>query len=555
MKKSTEKTAVNPLSRLKSIQQRVIWGSRPSSKLYGTNLVTLNDNEFVTFSGSNLLIFENGTAFSRKARIVETKELSILNPRVICVSKDGKFLAIVVKTKSESDPTEINILIYHSGNHFQDTAKCRPIKFNAGPLLRPGETVDVSAIAFSHDSMYLACSTNIPSAGILIFEQYKGTVFQTVATDSTVVSLSFHPTDANKLLGTGEANLVKFWKFTSKSVHIAAVTGLKKGNTTYTAHGWITPYAENTIVVGTNTGMVATIQNCEQRVQGAQAFSSLTAGSTTIGVSQIMVRGDHVIVSSTKNVIVLFELRRTVVQKYLGLTAVVVPLKYYQLTDMSRICGIQFCFKDSITAYSLMAVSEDSACLLDMITDQDLNSSVKTNAETEDEYPVIDWKEVKASKTLFSFHSGGIQSLSLATRSKLFVTSSFLDSTVRCWTYDDPTTYNCSWLIEPFHDRIDEIPFYVDAHPSGLQVAFACETEVREYAIADNSLDLIRKFQVRNSFQSVAGIPVVITQSVSMVKYSQGGHLMAVVTGKVAQVFHLHTYEDETNPSSKFISF
>jgi WD40 repeat protein len=540
------------LVRLKSVQQRVTWGGKTSSKLYSSNLVILNDNEFVTLAGSNLLLFENGSVLSRKARIVETKDISVLYVKLICVSKDGKFLAAVLKLAKESDTSEINIQVYHTSNHLQENhVKSRLIKYSALTHLRPAESIDTTCVAFSHDSSFLACSTNITSIGIVIFEQYKGTVLQTISTESVPISISFHPADPNKVLATGEQNLVKFWKFTAKSVHIVNVVGLKRGSTTFTTHGWIYPLAENTIVVGTNTGFITTIQANEQRVQFQQAFGTMASGTNSIGVGQILVRGDHVIVSSTKNLIVLYELRRIVVQKYVGLTAILVPLKFYQISGINRICGLQFCFKDSITAYSLLATSEESVSFLDIVSDSDLNSSsLKPSTDQGDDFPLIDWKDVEATKILFSFHSGPIQSLNVGLRSKVFITSSFLDCSVRCWYYDEPSTFNSSWLIEKFHERIDENPFHVDLHPSGLSISFASESEVREYAICDNQLDLIRKFAVRNPFQGTSGIPVVITQSVSLVKYSQGGHLIAVVTGKIAQIFQLNALEDENSPTS-----
>jgi WD40 repeat protein len=428
----------------------------------------------------------------------------------------------------------------------QDVSKPRVIKYSALVPFRVGESIDATAVSFSNDSMFLACTTNCPAVGILIFEQFKGTLYQTITTDSIPSAISFHPTDSNKILVTGEQNLVKYWKFTSKSVHIAAVTGLKRGNNNYTAHGWIPPYAENTIAVGTNTGFVVTIQNCEQRAPVQYLFGSTDDGQI-IGVNQILVRGDHVIVSSTKNMIVLFELRRVVLGKsYGGLTAVLVPLKYYRIMDLDKIYGLQFSFRDSITAYSMVACSNNCVSVLDIISDLDLSGAGMKKNEDFNDPQGLEWTDV-VSKPLYYFHSGNIQSLSLASTSKLFLTSSFQDSTVRCWNYDEPSTFNSCSLLENYKDRPDENPFHVDLHPSGLHAAYACESEVREYAIADNQLDLIRKFGVRIPFQGPSGTPVVISQPVSLVRYSHGGHLIAVVTGKIAQVFHLYIQDNESS--------
>ncbi len=541
-----EAVVINPSARLKGVQHKVIWGGRPAHRVHSSNVVTLMDNEFITLSGSGLLLFENASVFNRKSKIIDCKDMNILYVKSLAVTKDGKFLAAVVKLNRE-DNTEINILIFHTKNHFQDFVKPRSIKYSGGVHLRPGENLETTAIAFSHDSVYLAVATNIPFIGILIYDQYKGSIFQTITTDSIAISISFHPTDANKLLGTGDQNLIKFWKFTAKSVHLASVSGLKRGNHTYTAHGWVAPYAENTIVVGTNNGFVTTIQNCEQRVAAQQVFGS--AGNNPIGCLQMLIRGDHVIVSSTRNLIVLFELRRIVIQKYMGLTCVMVPLKFYRINDINRICGLQFCFKESITAYSMVATTEESMVVLEMITDSDLSGAgMKKNdghPESQDSFEMIDWFDCTSSKVIGQFHNGAVQSLSIATRAKTFVTSSFQDGSVRVWYYDEPSMYNYAWIVENYRDRMDENPFHVDIHPSGLQVAFACENEVREYAVCDNGFDIIRRFIIRNAFQGPGGAPVIINQPVSLVRYSQGGHMIAVVTGKVAQVFHLYHPDDD----------
>jgi hypothetical protein len=77
-------------------------------------------------------------------------------------------------------------------------------------------------------------------------------------------------------------------------------------------------------------------------------------------------------------------------------------------------------------------------------------------------------------------------------------------------------------------------------HPSGQFVAFACEDEVREYALTDARLELVKRFSTKVPFTGPGGTPFANTQPVSLVRYSHGGHLVAVVCGKLAQVFHLY---------------
>ena len=69
-------------------------------------------------------------------------------------------------------------------------------------------------------------------------------------------------------------------------------------------------------------------------------------------------------------------------------------------------------------------------------------------------------------------------------------------------------------------------------HPSGLYVAFACEGDVREFAITDSSLDLMKKTSTKTSFVGPTGIPFNITQPVSLVIFSE--HTVCLID----MVFH-----------------
>ncbi len=61
---------------------------------------------------------------------------------------------------------------------------------------------------------------------------------------------------------------------------------------------------------------------------------------------------------------------------------------------------------------------------------------------------------------------------------------------------------------------------------------------VKEFAITDQNLELTTTISTRTPFFGPTGIPFSITQPVQLVRYSTGGQYIAVVTGKIAQVFH-----------------
>lgn len=542
--------------RLKGVNARVVYSGRvletPSQ-----NIVTLSDNEFITLAGSNLLIFENSSVYSRKANILDSHLIDVSQIDHICISREAKYLGLVVKLKN-NERNVINIYVFHTSNHMQDFLKPRHIKYTTKLNLRTYETLQVNCIAFSSNSAFLVCGMNQPACGIIIFEQFKGSVYQTIATESVPISVSFHPMDDAKIIVAGEDNLIKFWRFTAKSFHAAAVNGLRKGSHTYCCHEWIQPYSENVLVVGSTAGFLSVIQNCDQRIPAISMFGESVDDYPTVtpssAITQLLVRGDHVIASSRSNMIVLFELRRVMISKsFVGLSVVLVPLAHYRIQNVEAICGLQFCFRESVTSYAMVATTMDSILSLDIIQDSDLSEDLLLHSDQENNK--IEWREIMPSKPITSFHSKGIQSLSIAAYGKVLMTSSYQDQTVRFWNYDSNSIFNNSWLIESYKDRpIDDTPFFVDLHPSGLHVVCAYETEVKEFAICDNQLDLMRRFGVKSAFQSTSGIPIVISQPVSIVKYSNGGHLLAVVTGKICQLFHMFKCDENSVNQGKFIA-
>lgn len=654
-------------AKLKVIKHQNIWGNRTFSSWYTPNLITFNDNEFIMASGSNLFLFENGSVHSRKSRIISTYSEDILYVRLMTLSSCRKYFAVDIRKKNHLN-NEINFLIYHTSNHFLDYPKPREIsyKINENSLkflpqdyekingisfpTQNKPSVQVLSLVFSASSNHLACSTNQSQFGILIFQQIKGVLLQSIDTgDSIPLSISFHPNDDFKIFACGSNGLAKFWRFNAKTVHVAPIVGLRKSAIlTHTVHTWLDSSKDSVIIVGSEQGMLSIYQNCEQKVPSIQVFkgrnnlSSLDsspslAGSPSItslsdcSISQILHKGDNLLVISPTNRVILLQIRRIQLNKGMSnLTTIVQPLAAYSINGIDRILGIQFCIPESLTSYALMLVTNNFISTIDMITDRALSgeefngsknddnnnfdtfdlfllgendnefslenfklnddkknqnenenekneenngsneNEAENNENEEDEDKILDinpdeivWQEVNHDKPLLFFHSKSIQSLSVSTKGNLFFTSSYDDSTMRVWDLNSVSLFDTCWLSEDFSDNIDEKPFHAVLHPSGMQIASGTESEIREYAIGDEQLQLIRRFGVRIPFAGhevkgangevvSTGVPVIISQPISKIRYSNGGHLLAVVTGKVAQIFHMYnTDSDSVNPESK----
>ena len=70
-----------------------------------------------------------------------------------------------------------------------------------------------------------------------------------------------------------------------------------------------------------------------------------------------------------------------------------------------------------------------------------------------------------------------------------------------------------------------------------------------EYAITNNRLEMTRKLPTKLALTTPTGEPFVNTSPVSIVKYSHGGHFIAVVTGRLVQLFHLYNLDYTTDKS------
>jgi WD40 repeat protein len=231
-------------------------------------------------------------------------------------------------------------------------------------------------------------------------------------------------------------------------------------------------------------------------------------------------------------------MRRVLVSKGLNvLSTNLVPIAKYKFPQVESICGVQWSIFESLNHHGMTIATPSSIIYIDVVGDGDRGAAtLNNNSETG-----LEWTELTSEKILFQFHKGGVHSLSLATQSNTFVSGSFDDSTVRFWDYNTPSSFHSAEVIESFLEKKDENPFHVDMHPSGLFVACACEYEVKEYAVTDSCMDLTRRISVKQPFTGPTGIPFMVTQPVSLVKYSHGGQYLAVVTGKLAQIFHLYS--------------
>lgn len=563
--------------RLKTVQPKAVWGCR--SLADKKSVVAITDYEYAVAIGTGIMLFDNNTHGLRKTYLVNSHTTDVLFVTKLVLSFDGKYLATVVKMKNEDGHT-INMLIYAVEYLRVEYRAPKLISYRNPSYVVGGEKLELNCVAFSHDSQYIALGTNIPSIGIVILDHKKGEVFQVIPTSSPPGHITFNPTDPFKLCVTGNAGLFQFWRFTQKSVHLAPVVGLRGHSLNYTNHVWIPPYTDGLVIASTSSGLLSLVMGGEQKGHNVHVFGAPAVQPQAHGgahalkdkhkendqiehkpdehsVLHILVRGDVILALSPYNEVVAFEVRRVLQSKGINtLSPTLGLLKRYKLTNIDELLGIDWCIRDSVTSFSVVGMSRNSVFQLEVIGDIDLEVSAGINtvsaADAAKDHSA-EWVYISNEQYIFKYHGAEVHSLSLSGRTNTLVTSSYTDATVRVWNFNSPSSYRGSWLVESFADHPQDNPFHVDMHPTGTLAVFALEGEIREYAVTDEHLELYRRFNIKGPFTGPTGTAHVISQPVSIVRYSNSGQYFIVVTGKLAQVFCTNISEYSQGGGKKYI--
>lgn len=532
------------------------------------SIVAIADYEYIVPVGPGLMIFDNNPHGTRKTHLVPTHHNDVICVTQMALSYDGKYLINVVRVRNEDDHS-VHLLVYTIEHLRVEYRSPRLITYRNPSYVVGGGKMEISCVNFSHDSQYIAIGTSVPAVGVVILDHKKGDVFQVIPTNSLPNHITFNPMDPCKLCVTGNNGLFQFWRVTAKSIHLAPVVGLRGHNLNYTHHIWIPPFADGLVIASTSSGLLSIVLGGEQKGHNVHVFGQQAANPAHAkdahhhhhnhhhhqehrpdehSIMQILVRGDIILALSPYNEVVAFEVRRVMQSKGINtLSPSLGLLKRYRLTNVDELLGIDWCIQDSATSFAVVGMSRQTVFQVEVIgdIDQEVSGGITAGDAVKDAISATsaEWVNISNEQLVFKFHGGEVNSLAISARSSTLVTSSYADATVRVWSTNTPSSFRGSWLIESFADRPQENPFHVDMHPSGLLCVCATEGEVREYAVTDEHLELYRKINIKGPFTGPTGTAHMITQPVSIVKYSNGGQYIVVVTGKLAQVFSTNVLE------------
>lgn len=523
---------------LKNTSIRSQWGS------FKSPILTLTDEEYIFISGCRIIIFNK----SDGKCIVIPHHLKVKSVYMISLSPCGKYLAAGFIPKNEESLSTAYLLLFDVESQYSTPRSPRMIKY-CGVNLNDLETeLKFNTLEFSADSSSFVCSTSHPQVGVLIFDTLKATLTRQIPMNCMISLSSFSMLDISKLCVTGSNGTFQFWRCTSKSCHLAPIEGISKTVAKYTFHAWIT---ENHVVASTTDGYICLAQGCEQICNICYDNNESGYIENIDQIANIIVRGDLIAAISERHSIYLFEFKRLTSLNNQGTTAVLVPMVKYKFPEIKRIYGLQWSIKDSRTSYEVVVSSSSAIFTADLniaeitkisVVDEcgdsasDASSKVKHFLEKGPSGNFTDWIHLKPSHLYFTFHSGCVNHLCLSSRTSVCATLSLEDESIRIRSFN--SSYGPDVVEEHFSDRKSEIPLSISLHPSGFFLAIGSEDFLREYAIADSKLEPIRKVSMKTPFVGINGNPFVNSQPVTLVRYSHGGHLLAAVTGKVAQIFH-----------------
>ena len=547
-------------ARLRAIAPRACFGCQPMDD-DKPSLHLLGDDEYIFAAGSNLRIYNDGVATSN---IVNPAVPASSHVRHCTLSADSTLLAIVVEyiEVNEESNCAPSVYIYQISKQVAAPHKPKQLTFNPDPKTVKSHWPDVyfTCCSFSDDNTLLACASNVGELGVVIFDSVLTNVVTVLGTTATLREVSFNPDDASKICTIGENNTVAMWRLSSKAAYLSPVHGLTQNKAN--VNQCLVWFDDSRVLIGGSMGYILLLQGCDQIQPPTWAFGvppgqdrATQEGFLDSPVMSLLLRGDYVLAVSDINCVTIFEIKRFGASGSNGPTAMLNPLKHVRFPQIKRITGFVWSSRTVTSSYNVCVAAPDQMFLWDSRCDSmGSKAGILTGDAGVEKSSIVmhkgkmimplsekvAWDEVKADRKLCDFHSGAVHSLSVSTRTSHFVTASSEDESVRVRDFSKPT--GSSYVSTSFADRKDEVPNSIDMHPSGKYVALAGEDHALECIVADNNVEVVRRIPAKISFTLPSGVPFVNQSPVSLVRYSHAGQYIAVVTGKLAQIYHLYKY-------------
>lgn len=521
--------------RIRSITPRCNWALH---EVNNHSIQSVKNNEILYSAGNRLCLYDDNL----QQTMYLGSGISVIHSFV--VSSDNKYVAVSASLVGAQNKNNITILVYDLMASNSSFTKSSKITHTCEGIEHASRECKATCIAFSTDSALLAFSTNHIEIGVLIYDRVLESKIHQISTDkSLIMELSFHPKDSSRIVTIGTKNHFHFWRCTSKTTFSSTINGIHhnnhqiKGIVTFNCHHWI---SDSHIVVGSNSGFIALIQGSDLQHKIQYPFGSPDqTNKCDVPVCYLSSRDDIVIVGSSQNHFALYEVKKVGASGSHGVSAMLVHLVRIKINEINNILGIQWRLKSNAAIFEAYVPCKHSLYLIDFRGND--YRSVMGNETTDNKTlhnieSVCEWTTLRPTKTIRTFHCGSVNNLSIAQRKSQFATYSNDDKMLHIWDCNrsvSVTSHNFK------NERLDLIPTYIDLHPTGNTILIASDENVRECIISENKIDELKVIPTKTAFTTSNGTPYVNNLPVTLAKYSNGGNLIAIVTGKFAQIYNM----------------
>ncbi|OMJ86865.1 hypothetical protein SteCoe_11496 [Stentor coeruleus] len=427
--------------------------------------------------------------------IIEPAHVSRITAMTITKEKNRRFLAVAEHIESEK--TSVLTII-----DLKNSSGCKRLR----ELRLPDPNIKFTTLAFSKDSKLVG---GVSSGLGVIWDWYKEKIIGKQNLETEITRLAINPKDSH-LVSTSGPNHWKTWRIEEKIFKEQSMFSKLAQTQNFTDHDWID---DDTAVAVTDMSEVFICRN-NQIIQyiefGFGNLSDSNLANASITCIQGFTRG--FILASDEGHLAIWEHAETNEFEEQN-------TEHYSFIKTWH-CGK----KQSIVSVALTNSEETLAIAL---KSNDIGTCSLTQA--------IMYDGIKFNIFCGGFHSGKIQEMDVAIQRPLLATCSDVDHTLRIWNYN---TLNCELAKKLYVVQADAIdPSAVSDIKPLLSVAF----HPSGYYLAISFVDKVRLFHLL--FDELRFFREVATPSSSLLKFSSGGHFLAISSGLNIYIYKSYTLQ------------
>lgn len=184
----------------------------------------------------------------------------------------------------------------------------------------------------------------------------------------------------------------------------------------------------------------------------------------------------------------------------------------------AKVCGLSFSNNEE---YLCIAYNSNEICYLDINM---ININLKNRLF-----------EIKFELVCQGFHQGAITSMDVALQRPIIITSSQQDKTIRVWNYLTGHCEYCKIILTEQDDVEKEMEILsVAIHPNGYYIAVSDKEMIRFFHLCYKELRFYNNDVIGNENPK---------SNCHLLKFSNGGHLLAAVSGKILFIIRSFTRE------------